>query len=246
MVEGLSERKLIVSFGANGEDLGKIAAVSSATWDEFAAILTRTPPETDDKASQGWYCPAEFNPRRRHSENFVARHALTLDYDVVTPAQIKRILAAFAEYEYVVYTTWSHTPEKPRLRVVMPLTRACSADEFCAVSRMVASIGGIEFAARESHTPPQFMFQPTRKPGAEHKARRHKGAWVDVDTHLGLYADWTDRSQWPHRKEHDEQYAPGDLPAPPTSKPGVIGAFCRAYDVPTAIDRFELPYKRVV
>jgi len=236
---------LIVSFGPNQTDLGAISAVSEATWDEFAALLTKQPEETTDKASQGWFCPAEFVPRRRHSDNFVARHALTLDYDVVTPAQVKEILSSLRELEYVVYTTWSHSPEKPRVRVVMPTSRPMAADEFCAVSRRIASLANIEYAARESHTPCQMAFQTTKKPGVEFKAKRHKGAWIDVDAVLASYVDWTDRSQWPKRKEHDEQYSRDEMPAPPTAKPGIIGAFNRAFMIPDAIQKFELPYTRV-
>lgn len=238
-------RKLIVSFGPNGQDLGKITAVSEATWQEIADLLTKDPPETTDKTLRGWFIPAEFSPRRRHSDNFVARHALTFDYDTITPANAKAIQTAFASYEYAVYTTWSHATDKPRLRLVMPTTRPMAADEFCAVSRKIAAIANIEWAARESHTVCQCAFQPTKKPGGVFKAKVNAGDWIDVDAVLASYEDWTDPKQWPHRKEHDEQYSKEDLPAPPTSKGGVVGAFCRAFMIPDAIDRFSLPYKRV-
>lgn len=238
-------RKLIVSFGPNGQDLGHISAVSEASWKEFATLLTDKPLETNDKTSRGWFIPAEFSPRRRHSDNFIARHALTLDYDVVTPEQVKQILASLAAFEYVVYTTWSHSPEKPRVRIVMPTTRPMAADEFCCVSRTIAALSDIEYAARESHTPCQMAFQPTKKAGVDFKARLHSGTWTDPDLILAQYEDWTDPKQWPHRREHDEQYRKEDLLPPPTSKGGVIGAFCRAFFVPEAIDRFSLPYKRV-
>lgn len=241
----MSGRKLIISFGQNGEDLGKIAAVSEASWEEFAALLTTKPEETSDKASRGWYCPAEFSNRRRHSESFVARHALTFDYDVVTPEQARTVQATFKGFAYAVYTTWSHTAEKPRFRIVMPTTRPMASDEFCCVSRTIAAAADIELAARESHTPCQFMFQPTMKPGGIFKAKINKGEWVDVDKVLGNYEDWTDPKQWPHRREHDEQYRKDELPPPPTSKPGVIGAFNRAFHIPEAIEKFELPYRRV-
>lgn len=241
----MSERKLIVSFGPNGQDLGKITAVSEATWEDFATLLTTKPGETDDKASRGWYCCSEFSPRRRHSDNFIARHALTFDYDVVTPAQAKTVRAAFIGIAYAIYTTWSHTAAKPRFRVVMPTTRPMAADEFCAVSRWVANMADIELAARESHTHCQFMFQPTMKPGGTFAAQVKSGAWVDPDLILAQYDDWTDPKQWPHRKDHDEQYSREDLPPPPTTKPGLIGAFNRAFMIPDAIERFSLPYTRI-
>lgn len=245
----MTERKLIVSFGSGkalqgNEQLAIITAVSEATWAEFANLLTTVPPEADDKASRGWYCPAEFSPRRRHGANLIARHTLAFDYDVIAPSDLKKIQEAFAPYEYAIYTTWSHTAEKPRIRVVMPTTRPMSADEFCAVSRRIASLASIELAARESHKPAQMMFQPTRKPGAKFFGRVHAGEWLDVEKILATYEDWTDRSSWPKHSAADDQYSSDDLPPRPSSKPGIVGEFCRAFDVPTAIERFELPYEK--
>lgn len=245
----LTERKLIVSFGSGqhlpgNEQLAIITAVSSDTWDAFAKLLTTTPPETEDKASRGWYCPAEFSVRRRHGTNLVARHALTFDYDVIAPADLKTIQDAFKGHAYAIYTTGSHTAAAPRIRVVMPLSRPASAAEFCAVSRRIADLAGIELTARESHKPAQMYFQPTRKPGAKFFGRVHEGPWVDVDTVLAEYDDWTDRTKWPKHKVGDDQYSSDELPPAPNTKTGLVGDFCRAFDVPAAIEKFDLPYEK--
>lgn len=246
----MTERKLRVSFG-NGfplpgnEQLAIITAVSEDTWAEFAKLLTTNPLETEDKASRGWYCPVEFKERRRHGDNFVARHALTFDYDVISPADLKTIQAAYAKHEYAIYTTWSHTSEKPRVRVVMPTDRPMSADEFCAVSRKIAEPAGIELAARESHVVCQLMFQPTRKPGAKFFGRIHTGKWVNVDEVLASYVDWTDRKSWPARAVGDAQHNADEAPKSPTTKEGIVGLFCRTFDVPTCIEKFSLPYVKV-
>jgi RecA/RadA recombinase len=243
----MSERKLIVSFGSgkqleNNKQLAIITAVSEATWQEFADLLVKQPPETEDKASRGWFCPSEFSPRHRHGANLVLRHALTLDYDRITPADLQRITASLAPYAHVVYTTWSHTKENPRIRVVMPTDRPMDATEFCAVSRWVANLAGIELAARESHKPAQMMFQPTRKPGAKFFAKQNAAPWLNVDEVLATYEDWTDHTSWPKCATGDEQYDVSELPPAPSTKPGIVGEFCRAFDVPAAIERFELPY----
>lgn len=246
----MTERKLIVSFGSGAplpgnEQLAIITATSLDSWPEIAKYLTTTPPETEDKASRGWYCPAEFEGKRRHGSEFVARHALTLDYDVITPEDLKKIQKSLEPFAYAIYTTWSHTAAAPRVRVVMPLSRPASADEFGAVSRKIASLAGIELAARESHKSAQIMFCPTRKPGAKFFGRVHAGKWVDVNEVLKSYVDWTDRSSWPKHQVGDEQYAPSEKPIAPTEKPGLIGAFCRAFPISTAIQRFDLPFERV-
>lgn len=246
----MTERKLIVSFG-NGlplpgnEQLAIITAVSEDTWDAFGKLLTTTPPESEDKSSRGWFCPAEFSQRRRHGNNFVARHALTFDYDVIAPADLKVIQSALNDYAYAIYTTWSHTAEKPRIRVVMPLSRSVDFIEFGAVSRKIAAAAGIELAARESHVHAQCTFQPTRKPGAKFFGRVNTGKWINVDEVLASYADWTDKTSWPSRAVGDTQHNTDEEWISALDKPGIIGLFNRTFSISQAIERFELPFAKV-
>lgn len=232
---------LVVSFGA-ASNLAQITNVKEMSWAEYAALLTAAPPESDDKASRGWSIPARFEPAYRDSKNLVSRYALTLDYDVIQRRDVKTIEAAFAGLEYAIYTTASHAPDKPRLRVVIPTNRPMTVDEFGAVSRKVAARAGIELASRESHVPGQMAFLPVRKPGGPFKGKVVSGAWLDVDDVLAEYANWEDRTTWPHRKDGDSTHT-GATAVAPTDKPGIVGDFCRAFDVPAAIERFDLPYE---
>lgn len=240
----MTVRKLSISFGA-ANALGRISHTREFTWEEFAALLTQTPPESEDKTSAGWFIPATFSPAHRDSANFKCRDALTLDYDCIKPEDVATIQAALKGYAYAIYTTASHTKEAPRLRVVVPTMRSMSADEFCAVSRKVAGWAGIELAARESHVPAQMAFLPTRRPGAEFKGKVMKGSWLDVDAVLAMYDDWTDQNQWPKRADHDSTYKSEEKPVSGPDKPGIVGDWCRAFDVPTAIEKFGLPYTRI-
>jgi len=236
-------RPLIVSFGR--EHPSKVTSQQDLSWDEFARLLTENPPEAEDKAAEGWFIPASFEQHYRNAENLIERHALTLDYDNVTASEVTKIQSELKNYAYAIYTTWTSTPEKPRVRVVVPTSRPMSADEFCAVSRRVASWAGIELAARESHVVAQMMYMPTRKPGSAFKSKIGKGQWLDVDGVLAQYSNWTDRNEWPKRKDHDSTYKSDELPTPPDEKQGVVGDFCRAFNVPQAIERFKLPYEEV-
>lgn len=223
--------------------MAAISEVESLTWPEFAARLVSTPPESDDKASLGWYCTGAFDPVYRDSANLQHRECLTLDYDRITPEDVKTIQTAYSELEYAIYTTWSHSVEKPRIRVVLPLSRPATPDEFCAVSRRIAEWAGIELASRESHVPAQMMFLPLRKPGNDFRGRVHPGAWVNVDAVLASYVTWTDKTQWPHRSDGDSTHHAATAERP-TDKVGIVGDFCRAFDIPAAIERFQLPYER--
>jgi hypothetical protein len=226
------------------DNLAAVTKTVSTSWDKFADYLMRVPPETDDKATVGWYCGAQFEPAYRDSKNFVARHLLTFDYDVIEPADLGAIQSSYKGYEFVMYTTWSHTVEKPRVRVVFPLSRPATMDEFCAVTRKVAALFDIEKLARESNVPSQIMFLPAKRPGGIFKAKRNSGEWADVDKILGEYEDWRDRSQWPKHSVGDTTHTSGDELVAPDEKPGIVGDFCRTFRIPEAIERFDLPYVR--
>jgi len=233
-------RTLKASIG--GRHNARVIKTWSGTFEAFCKALLAKVPETDDKASVGWVCGATFDPAYRDSENFQTRELLSLDYDHITEDELQRVLGYFSTTARLVYTTWSHSSGRPRIRVWLPLSRPTSYDEFQAVSRRIAEGPGIELAARESHTPAQYMFRPAVKPWEEFQSWVDtKSPWVDVDAVLSAYGNWTDRSQWPHRAEGDGVHSEGAATDPRT-KPGIVGAFCRAFTITDAIEKFELPY----
>lgn len=236
-------RPLTVSFGVG--NLAAITKVRSISWPDFSAWLTGQPNERADKAANGWYIPAEFDPVYRDSQNFVARHAITFDCDKVTIDTWGDVINAWSETAFAMYTTFSHRADAPRFRVVMPLSRPAGFDEFQAVARKVAADVGIELFARESFTPAQMMFAPARPLGGLWTSHINEGDWLDVDAVLGEYEDWTDSKSWPRREEGDTGHLGSASGSDPREKPGIIGEFNRAFSISEAIEKFELPYRRV-
>jgi putative DNA primase/helicase len=208
-------------------------------------MFLKPPPVTADKSTVGWSTPVKFDPPYRHGENFVARYALTFDYDHIDEFDLEEIRAAYEGVEHVEYTTWSHGGGKIRWRFVFPLRRPVNYDEFQAVSRKVADRAGIDKSARESDTPAQMMFLAAVHPAREFEweARHVKGEWIDPDAVLASYApdDWQDPKNWPQRKDHDVQHLEGEK-VDPRNKPDPIGLFCRTFSIGAAIEKFDLPY----
>lgn len=234
-------RQLTASIG--GRHNARIVKTWRGSFEQFCEAMLAKVPETDDKASVGWVSGAEFSPTYRDSENFIARHFLSFDYDHITGRDVGDIFKALGRYAHLAYTTFSHTDSNPRYRFWLPLSRQCGYDEFQAVSRAVGSQAGIERLARESHVPAQFMFKPAIKPFEEIQTWVNKDSpWVQVDEVLESYANWTDRTSWPHRADGDGVHNEGSS-VDPRTKPGLVGAFCRAFSVTDAIEKFELPYK---
>jgi len=233
---------VVVSFGQGNPAV--IKTVRRLEWPDFAKWLTTEPPEVQDKAERGWYCPTEFDPVYRDSQNFVARYAITYDFDHVNIDTWGDVLNAWCDTAFAIYTTFSHSVERPRFRVVLPLSRPAGYDEFQAVARKVATDVGIDLFAGESFVPAQMMFAPTRPLGGLFTARINEGALLDVDAVLAEYDDWTDRSSWPRRRDADN-VGTGVAHIDHLAKPGIVGEFNRAFTISQAIERFKLPYRRV-
>jgi len=234
-------RQLAASIG--GKHNAKVVKTWRGSFEQFCKALLAKVPETEDKASVGWVAGAEFNPQYRDSENFIARHFLSFDYDHITSGDVADIFKALGRYAHCAYTTFSHTDSNPRYRFWLPLSRECGYDEFQAVSRAVGSEAGIERLARESHVPSQYMFKPAVKPFEEFWSQTDtESPWVQVDEVLATYENWTNRASWPHRAEGDGVHNEG-AGNDPRTKPGLVGAFCRAFTISEAIEKFDLPYK---
>lgn len=84
-----------------------------------------------------------FNASRfkgtRGNDNFMYANAMFLDFDKGKPS-IKEIRALFPGYLIWIYTTHRHTPEKPRYRVVLLLSRRVNADEHEAIGRALKEL----------------------------------------------------------------------------------------------------------
>ena len=166
-------RQITVSFGKG--DKAAITAVKVMAWESFVEAIVAIPPEVRDKAARGWWIPATFSLPQRHSDNFVSRDALTLDFDHPTLDTWGSVIIALAGVPFVMYTTFSHTYDAPRFRVVVPLSRPVGYDEHGAIVRKVSEKIGIDFVARESFVGSQMMYLPTRKLGGAFESYVGKG-----------------------------------------------------------------------
>jgi predicted P-loop ATPase len=174
----------------------------------------------------------------RKRESVRLRSVLTLDLDNKARGAWDAFKAKYG-CAAMVYSTHKHTPESPRLRLVIPLARDVSPEEYEPIGRRVADDVGIEMFDPTTYEASRLMYWPSASTGAEFFHATQDGEWLDPDRVLNTYVDWQDVSEWP-RSEHEghiqsrERKKKGD----PTEKPGVIGAFCRAYTIEDAIDTF--------
>lgn len=163
---------------------------------------------------------------------------LTLDMDHGS-ADILDELDMFNSHKMCIYSTHKHTPEAPRLRLIMPLKRDVSEDEYPAVARKVAQEIGMDMFDDTTYQPHRLMYWPSTSSNGEYIYRVMDGDIVDPDYYLGLYDDWRDVSTWPvSSRESEAVKKTASQQADPLTKDGVVGAFCRTYSIRDAIDKF--------
>lgn len=222
------------------------------SWDDLCTKLSQTkrtnetireynamPKDEQDKIKDvGGFVGGALNGERRLRGNVVSRSLITLDADYAEPHTWTNI-SSLLPYEMCVYSTHKHTDAKPRLRIVLPMTREVSAEEYEPISRMIADEMGIDAFDVTTHDVGRLFYWPSTSADAPFLYERVEGKWVDPDEVLGRYTDWRDAKTWPLGSREGEVWR-GDAKkqGDPTAKPGAVGLFCRTYDVPEAIDAF--------
>ena len=144
-----------------------------------------------------------------------------------------------------VYSTHKHTPEKPRLRLVVPLARNVDPEEYQAIGRRVAEVLGIDKFDDTSYQPQRMMYWPSVSQDGAYFFRYTDAPLLDPDEVLATYHNWADVSSWPTSSR--EAAAPKKAASKqqdPLEKGGLVGAFCRAYfPIQEAIAAFVPTYQ---
>ena len=243
-------RKLSIAYGSSCH--AKRWVNQQVTFDELCERLSQTvrTPETveeypklpkserDRAKDKGGFVGGKLKGGRRKRDTVEGRSMLTQDADHAGIGFIDSY-EMLCPYASCLYTTHGHTPEAPRVRVVVPLTRDVTPDEYAAISRLFAAEWGIDQFDECSHRPHQLMYWPTTPADGEYVFKRCDGEWLDPDRYLAAHPGWRDCAGLPHsvreggivergRKQQED----------PLGKQGVIGAFCRTYGINEAVHVF--------
>lgn len=173
---------------------------------------------------------------KRKNGNVLCRSMLTLDMDYCTP-EFWEDFKQNCDFTCCVYSTHKHTPEKPRLRLIIPLSRDISEDEYPAVARIVAKEIGIDLFDDTTYEPARLMYWASTSKDGEYFYDEINGETLNPDDVLAKYDDWRDASSWPVSSRQTQVIKRGiKKQSDPLAKGGVVGAFCRAYTIEDAID----------
>lgn len=226
---------------------GRLGNVHRST-ETLAQYRDLPKPKQDELKDVGGYVAGTFRGEKRRACDVTGRDIVTLDLDNIPAGQTDEVLKRVDSLGvgYCVYSTRKHSPEAPRLRVLLPLSRTVTADEYEPIARKCGEIIGLEMCDKTTFEAARLMYFPSCCADSRYVYRYADKPLADADGLLALYDDWHDVTSWagigggttawvrtiPRNKTQKD----------PTEKAGTVGAFCRVYDIPTVIAEY-LPDK---
>lgn len=219
-------------------DLIKKLEQVNRTSETFKEYMQASKQEQAKIKDVGGYVGGYLRQGRRSPANVMHRQLLTLDIDFAHIDFWDDFCIQFSNAA-VLHATHKHCEASPRLRLVMPVSREVTPDEYVAISRKIAGTLGIDLFDNTTFETNRLMFWPSISSDVDYYFQVQDGPWIDADEILNYYIDWTDSSIWPTAaKNFDEIYAASKKQEDPETKKGVVGAFCRTYSITEAIDKF--------
>jgi len=201
--------------------------------------------EQDERKDVGGFVAGSLSGTRRKSDAVTGRDVITLDFDAIPPGGTDEILKRIDGLGcgYCIYSTRKHSPANPRLRILLPLDRTATADEYEPLARYMAACIGIEFADPTTFEAARLMYWPSCCKDSKYIFTFGDKPMLSVDGLLNAitekYGNWRDVSKWPQIPGADTAYRKLALKqSDPRSKSNVVGAFCRIYDIYGAMDTF--------
>lgn len=245
-----NDRQIVISTGNSRKDLNwkrqtlkvselyeklRIPNRGVETLDEY---MRMSKSKQDDLKDVGGFVAGSLNGGRRKANNVAGRDVITLDFDSVPALGTDNIVKTLdsMQINYCVYSTRKHAANAPRLRVLVPTDRTMTADEYEPCARRMAANIGIAMADPTTFEAGRLMYWPSVCCDSEYVFKTADAPFISVDALLKSYTDWHDFTQWPQVPGSFSYAKLAVKQGDPEAKDGIVGAFCRKYDVFRAIE----------
>lgn len=215
--------------------------------------------QQDAIKDNGGYVGGLLKNGRRNASSIASRSIITLDMDHAD-VSVDEILAktegALGGWSWLAHSTHKHTPEHPRLRILCFLDRPVFPDEYQAISRKIAKDINIEWFDDSTYQAHRLMYWPSMCSDGKwvfiDQTSDFDGEalpFVSADSELLSYgADdaWKDTALWPTSSRQTGVISREiKKQKDPLTKKGIVGAFCRVFDIHSAIkEHLSSVYKR--
>lgn len=177
---------------------------------------------------------------KRRKDTVINRSLVTLDADFTYENMIEDI-EKNCDFAMCIYTTHKHTKENPRFRIVIPLSDDVDPIEYEAIARKLAFNIGIDYFDDTTYSPSRLMYFPSTSKDGDYVFKITDKAWLNPKDILNSYENYKDESSWPFSSRTKGKVINSNTNTTkenPRLKEGIIGAFCRVYNVFDVIEKY--------
>jgi predicted P-loop ATPase len=197
--------------------------------------------QQDTLKDVGGFVFGELQGGRRKANSVLSRDGITLDADNIQPGGTEDILRRVDGLGcgYAIYSTRKHQPAAPRLRIILPLDRTASTDEYEPIARKAAELidPGMNIFDPTTFEASRLMYWPSCCCDGEFVFRSADKPLLSADGMLQKYADWHNWSNWPQVPGAQQSYkALAAKQQDPETKSGVVGAWCKVHNIYDALE----------
>lgn len=210
--------------------------VTAETYKEF---LSAPKQEQSKIKDVGGYVGGFLVNGKREKQNILYRQLITLDIDLSHSAFWWDFTTLF-DNAAVLHSTHKSSEELPRHRLLIPLDRKVNHEEYQAIARKIAQDLNIDLFDRTTFDVNRLMFWPSISSDANYYFKVQDGPIMSADDILAMYNDWHDVSEWPTSEKAEQNPIANMLSKQedPEQKTGIVGTFCRTYNMEQAIEKF--------
>ena len=159
------------------QELVKNLSETHSTYETCVEYRAMNKDKQDAIKDIGGFVGGALKDGRRLNGNVISRSMLTLDLDFADK-DFWDDLIMLNDFACCVYSTHKHTAEKPRLRLIIPLSRDVSAEEYEAIARRVAGDIGIDQFDDTTFQPARLMYWPSTSQDGVYQFEHQEGEWL--------------------------------------------------------------------
>lgn len=228
------------------------------TWEDFLERLNRDIRSTEtmrdfdrlDRTARanlkdvGGYMAGELSGARRLKSAVLSRSMITLDVDYADSLFPVEFETRFPGVAAVIYNTRSDREKSRRFRVVIPFAEEVQdAAQYEAAARKMAELLGIDLFDPTTFQAERMMYWQSLSSDQPKVFEVFEGEPISAEYLLSLYGnneEWRDIRNWAFKSDQEKEtraIVSKAMAQNPKEKAGLVGAFCRAYSVPAAIEK---------
>lgn len=210
----------------------------TVTKEKYSEFIKATKQDQGKIKDVGGYIGAKLINGSRKKTAIAHKQLVTLDIDF-----------SYSDFWYdfmlqydcaaCIHSTHKSSPTKPRHRLIIPLDRKVSSEEYEPIARKIAGNLNIDLFDQSTFQPNRLMYWPSVSCDVEYYFEYQDGPILSADSILESYNDWHNIEEWPVASIMDKTILSNVAKQEdPCEKKGIIGVFCRTYTIQEAIDTF--------